>query len=249
MGAVFVMGHYTLYNRAGETMRDDRDGTIRYALVIFDMDGTLTHDVLDFERLRCELGMAARQPILEWISGLPETQRKKAGAILENAEMDAAEKAPLRAGVHATLAALRRRGVRTALLSRNNDQCVRTILRRHRLAFDAVVSRDQPPIKPHPESIWGITRRLGVPPKRALMVGDYLFDLQAANAAGVDGVLLLKPQTPAPSFASQAAFVISSLPQLVDLLTVPEQFAPGQDSTGNLPETRPAEESTRLPDR
>ena len=204
-----------------------------YNLVIFDMDGTLTYDALDFESLRLELGLTERIPILEWIDTLPQPRRAQASAVLERYENMAAEKSTLRPGARDMLGQLRRRNIRSALLTRNSGKSMNRIVARCELEFDMAVSRDQPPFKPHPESIGMILRKLKAKPAETLMVGDYIFDLQAAAAAGVESVLLLdEPQSP-PAFAHQATFHVSKLEHIIELIESPGQFrAPPQSAGG-----------------
>ena len=198
--------------------------TNHYRLVVFDMDGTLTHDAMDFEALRVDLGLSERRPILEWIAGLRELERDNATKILEQHERRAAEMCRLRAGVVDMLEELTRRGVRAALLTRNSQSSVRRIVTRHRLAFEVVVSRDEPPFKPHPASLERILRHFGVGPGEALMVGDNIFDLQVAHGAQVASVLLLDGAVPLPPFAGRADFCISDIADIVKLLEQPKRF-------------------------
>ncbi len=195
-----------------------------YGLVIFDMDGTLTHDALDFESLHRELGLTRRTPVIEWIDTLLPQDRGPARSVLERYEHQAAATSTLRSGALETLARLRACGIRTALLTRNSGKSAHQIIARHQLVFDMVVSRDQPPAKPHPESIWMITRHFGVTPARTLMVGDYVFDLQVASAAGVESVLLVESEKSLPDFAHQATFHVSRLEHIVELVESPEKF-------------------------
>ncbi|HTV49279.1 MAG TPA: HAD family hydrolase [Phycisphaerae bacterium] len=197
---------------------------IRYQLVIFDMDGTLTVDALDYETLRSELGVAVRHPVLEWIAALPEREQTRAWAVLHQHEAQAAEKSTLRQDAHLALDALRKRGIKIALLSRNSRKSVETILQRHALSFDDVISRDEPPVKPHPDSIRGIARRLNISLDRTLMAGDYVFDIEVAEAAQVASVLLTSPEKPRPPFAQRATYVISSLLELDRLVEEPDSF-------------------------
>lgn len=198
--------------------------TIAYQLVVFDMDGTLTHDALDFEALRLELRLAERRPILEWIAALPESQRDHATKVLEQHECRAAEICEPRAGTADALKELARRKVRTALLTRNSRQSVERIVTRHRWPLEVLVSRDEPPFKPHPASLQRILQHYGIGPDATLMVGDYIFDIQVARAAGVASVLLLDAAAPRPTFADEADFCIFDIADIVRLLDEPEKF-------------------------
>jgi HAD superfamily hydrolase (TIGR01509 family) len=190
-----------------------------YSLVIFDMDGTLTEDLLDFAAIRAEIGLPVAGPILEAIARLSPEEQKRAHAILERHEHDAAEASVLHDGAVELLGHLRERGLKTALLTRNSEACVQIILRRHGLVLDHVATRADLPYKPHPDSILNIVRRFGVDPRQTLMVGDYLYDLQAANAAAVDSVLLcVRNDGQYPDFASQATYRVHALREILGLV-------------------------------
>jgi phosphoglycolate phosphatase-like HAD superfamily hydrolase len=206
----------------------------RYALVIFDMDGTLTEERLDFGAIRREIGVPDAAPILEYILALPGEQRRRAEGILHRYEAAAAQTCIVRRGAPQILRALKRKGIHTALLTRNSDKCTRSVLARHGLTLDHVATRDDLPHKPHRDSIWNIMRRFsgpeaavgegrgngGILPEQTLMVGDYLYDVQAAANAGVDSVLLWRKAV-LPPFAAQATYVVRSLRQVLKIATGP----------------------------
>ena len=195
-----------------------------YELIVFDMDGTLTFDALDFDTLRKELGLHVRHPILECIDNLEPNQRQQAWETLHRHEAAAAEKCQLRPGAEQVLEKLRQRGLKTALLSRNSQRSVETVLRRYPIAFDYVASRDQPPIKPAAESLLRICRDLQVRAEKTLMVGDYVFDLQVAENAGTHSVLLIEPDSTPPEFAKHATYLIRKLEDIELLVASPEEF-------------------------
>ena len=205
---------------------------MKYELIVFDMDGTLTLDALDFDSLRTQLGLQVRHPILEWIDTLDLEKRQQAWDTLHRHEAIAAEKCQLRPGADAVIQRLRDRGLKTALLSRNSQRSVETILRRYPMFFDRVASRDQMPIKPAAESILKICRALHISPDKTLMVGDYIFDLQVANNAGTHSVLLLEADSAIPDFAHQANYVVRSLEDVESLLDAPDNFINAQTITG-----------------
>lgn len=198
-----------------------------YRLVIFDMDGTLTEELLDFAAIRRDIGLPVDGGILEHLVHMNETDRARAHAILDRHELAAADTCILHEGAAEILAALRDRGIYTALLTRNSQRCAQVILRRHNLSLDVVATREHLPHKPHPDSVLNILRRFrtqpgaspgiaSLSPRQTLVVGDYLYDLQAAAAAGADSALLCIKE-PLPAFADQATFRI---PRLQDLLPI-----------------------------
>jgi HAD superfamily hydrolase (TIGR01549 family) len=190
-----------------------------YRLVIFDMDGTLTEELLDFVAIRGEIGVPSESVgILEHIASLNGEARERAEEILHRHEMAAAESCRLHEGAEEVLAGLRGAGVKTALLTRNSAACARCVLGRHGLALDYVASRENRPHKPHGDSILNIVRAVGVGAEETLMVGDYVYDLQAAEAAGVDSALLVNGKRELPGFAPMATYRIRELRELMGIV-------------------------------
>lgn len=166
-----------------------------YRLVIFDMDGTLTRPTLDFPKIRQALGVP--EPLLESLQALPPGPgRERAYALLAEFEHEAAQASELNAGAREILELLPRRGVASALVTRNSRRSVRTVIEKHALRFDTVVTREDAPAKPRPEPLWLICERLAVPPAQALMVGDHEMDVQAGRNAGMHAALITNGAAP-----------------------------------------------------
>jgi phosphoglycolate phosphatase-like HAD superfamily hydrolase len=192
----------------------------RYRLVIFDMDGTLSEEILDFEAIRQEIGVDASVGILEHLATLPDEARTTAQTILDRHENAAAETCGVHDGAAPLLAEFKRLHIHTALLTRNSLVNARTILSRHQLLLDHVSTREDRPHKPHADSILNITRRFDIPVEQTLMVGDYIYDLQAAQAAGADSALLcLRDGGKRPEFAGMATYCVDCLMDLLPLVT------------------------------
>ena len=88
----------------------------------------------------------------------------------------------------ATLKALRAAGVKLALLTNKERRFVRFLLEVHGLDgdFDCEVCGDSLPAKkPDPLPVQHCLRLMGVPPARALLVGDSAIDVQTARNAGI----------------------------------------------------------------
>ena len=155
--------------------------------VLFDMDGTLTCPMLDFPRIKAEMGIGAR-PILEALAEMSDARRAAAEAILLRHEEEAAVGSTLNAGCTDLLDWLQRCGVRSAVITRNSGSSVSTVFARHGLAFDVVVAREDAAPKPDPRPLLLACDRLGVAPGDAWMVGDGQYDIEAGAAAGVRAV-------------------------------------------------------------
>jgi HAD superfamily hydrolase (TIGR01549 family) len=192
---------------------------MKYRLVIFDMDGTLTEELIDFAAIRAEMGLPVDGGILEHMKRMTGEERARAAAILDRHEAEAAERCGIHEGAAEVLERLREMGVRTALLTRNSRGCAERILARHGLTLEHVATREDLPHKPHPDSILNILRRMRVEPTETLMVGDYVYDLQAAQAAGVDSALVLsRDGGRLPDYANMATRCVRNLRELLDLL-------------------------------
>jgi HAD superfamily hydrolase (TIGR01509 family) len=183
--------------------------------VIFDLDGTLTVEELDFDAIRREIGVEG--PILEALERLEPAARTRAVAVLEHHELRAALRARLRPHAAETLAELRRRGVATAVLTRNSRASLETVLAATGLAVDATRTREDGAVKPSPQPVLDLCARLGVEPASTLVVGDYLFDLEAARRAGAIAVLLRNDRNGA--FEAAAAKVVRDLREVLSLVS------------------------------
>jgi HAD superfamily hydrolase (TIGR01509 family) len=157
--------------------------------VLFDMDGTLTEPMLDFPRIKREMGIG-QQPILEALAAMEGARRDEAEAILHAHEDRAAHASVLNDGCMDLLRWLSERKIATALITRNSRKSMETVLRLHRLNFGVVISREDAPIKPSPAALSQACSRLGVAPADALMVGDGQYDVEAGAAAGIRTIWL-----------------------------------------------------------
>jgi HAD superfamily hydrolase (TIGR01549 family) len=159
--------------------------------IVFDLDGTLIHQALDFEAIRREIGLPQGSPLLEALEQLLPAERDRAWAILDRHEVTAASAAELLPGVPEFLAWLDGCGVRRAVLTRNSRAAAGTALARCRLAgFDPIVSRDDAPFKPQPDGLLNICVAWNLRPAEVLMIGDYVYDIQVGRRAGTRTALL-----------------------------------------------------------
>jgi phosphoglycolate phosphatase-like HAD superfamily hydrolase len=190
----------------------------RFDGVIFDMDGTLVEPLLDFAAMRRRLCVPPGQGILEAIEDMPPSQRSSATRWLVGQELAAAARAKLLPGAAEAVDAIRRAGLKTALMTRNTRPAMGVVLARLMLQFDLAWSREDGPVKPSGEGILLACRRLEISPVRTACVGDFQYDVQAANAVGAYSILLAAEAL--PPWADQAKCVISSLFQLPQVLGI-----------------------------
>jgi len=194
--------------------------------VIFDLDGTLTEPFLDFDAIRREIGIPEDgPPILEAMGKMGERERRRAEQILVAHEALAVEHSRLHPGARLTLARLRRRGILIGVLTRNRRDNVAVVADKHGLRVDCIVGREDGPVKPDAFGVLEICRQFGIPPRHTLVVGDYLFDLLSANAAGAISVLLTS-HPKADRFKAHAVCSIGNLPELLQIIDREEDLQP-----------------------
>ncbi|MFB0524719.1 MAG: HAD family hydrolase [Phycisphaerae bacterium] len=186
--------------------------------VIFDLDGTITQPYFDFDAIRQEMGLSKNSgPVLESMQKMTPKQRQRAEKILHFHEQQAVTESKLNPGAKQTLDTLREAGIRIGILTRNRRSNALAIARKHNLKFDAIVDREDGPVKPDAFGVLQICQQFGVQPEETLVVGDYLFDLLSAKAAGAVAVLLANHQK-ADEFTKHADFRIEKIDQILQLI-------------------------------
>lgn len=179
--------------------------------ILFDMDGVIVRQSLDFMAIKREIFGSTEGFILERMAGLDGAARARAEAILERHETEAARAAEPVDGVVEFFGWLAGRGIRRGIVTRNSQKSVAIVLEKLGIAVDAVVTREDAAPKPSPEPVLVACRRLGIAPAEGLFVGDYEFDMLAGRRAGITTVLL---KNPIMSGSDNADLVIESFRDL-----------------------------------
>jgi HAD superfamily hydrolase (TIGR01549 family) len=184
--------------------------------VIFDMDGTITAPFLDFTRIRDEAAIGDTD-LLDYLGTATGAEYERIHAIMLKFEEAGVAGAELNHGAREMLDDLARRGVPTALLTRNTRRSVDGVCRKLNLKFDIAVTREDGPHKPAPEPIWQIAGRWGAKPDEVLMVGDYKWDVLCAKNAGTPCALLTNGDGE-PEWATDATYVITRLAEVIEII-------------------------------
>ncbi len=186
--------------------------------VIFDLDGTITQPYFDFDAIREEIGLDRDGgPVLEALQDMTAQQRRRAERILHEHEERAVAASTLNPGASETLSELSRRGISVGVLTRNLKRNAEAVAAKHGLRFDAVVGREDGPVKPDAFGVRHLCGHFGVDPSEALLVGDYLFDLLCARSAGAIPVLIDSPLQNS-DFAAHADFHIKELSEILGII-------------------------------
>jgi phosphoglycolate phosphatase len=183
-------------------------------ILLFDLDGTLVDSVPDLtqslNQVLAEHGYGPLTPaevapmVGDGVPALVERGFAARGGSLVEAtdalpryiaiyEANATDLTRPYPGVPETLAALRRRGYRTAVCTNKLQQASETVLDGLGLAalFDAVAGGDRYPVKkPDKGHLLALIAELGGTAERAVMIGDSENDATAAHAATVPLVIM-----------------------------------------------------------
>jgi HAD superfamily hydrolase (TIGR01549 family) len=186
--------------------------------IIFDLDGTITQPCIDFDAIRRDMGFAPDAgPILELMQKMTPQQRLLADQVLYTHEQRAIESSTLNTGAAETLSAIHQAGLPIGILTRNLKENALAVGQKHALHFDFIVGREDGPAKPDPFGVLHICQAFAVPPREAMVVGDYLFDLLCARNAGAIPVWFRNSKA-SEDFASFADHTIDALPQLLAII-------------------------------
>ena len=208
--------------------------------VIFDFDGTLAPLSLNFDNMRAEIEAIAghyvsREEIeelrplytIELIYTIESRLGEKGARFRSEAferlcafEVQALQGNSPYPYTKDVLAALRGRGMRLGVITRNCLEAVRTVFPDIARCVDAIVTRDETDlVKPNPAHVEIVLSRLGARPEETILVGDHPTDIIAGRAAGVHTVGVLAGRTQKEKFAEVGAdHILPDIRAVIDLL-------------------------------
>lgn len=219
--------------------------------VLFDFDGTLVYQIIDFAEMRrrvvelaadagvdvarhqtrytLEFMQQAHGELLPRDRELAESFSRRAQQAIIDVEIEAAARSYVFAGAAELLRGLRARGVKVGIVTRNCRLAVEAILAREPLEHDILLTRDDVArVKPDPEHLWAAIRALGVAPERTLMVGDHPMDVQAGRAVGAWTIGILNDGHPGDYFAEAGPDAV-----LRSVAEIPAHLAAQEPSTNS----------------
>eukprot|EP00803_Ostreobium_quekettii_P006592 evm.model.scf_259.3 EVM.evm.TU.scf_259.3 scf_259:14241-19239(-) len=160
--------------------------------IIFDMDGTLTLPVIDFQEMRRRLGVP-RGDILEAMAAATTERRLEMNSIVEDLEREALASMEIMPGAVVVCDMLDSAGLPRGLITRNAMTSV-DYFYKHCFPlspFTPSLCREFTPYKPHPAGILHICEQWDIAPEECMMVGDSpANDVACGNKAGSTTVLL-----------------------------------------------------------
>eukprot|EP00882_Tetradesmus_deserticola_P002314 GHRQ01002471.1.p1 GENE.GHRQ01002471.1~~GHRQ01002471.1.p1 ORF type:complete len:278 (+),score=83.36 GHRQ01002471.1:246-1079(+) len=196
--------------------------------VVFDMDGTLTVPVIDFQYMRQRAGVGPTGDILDIISSWPPEEQQRAHQAIQEVEEQALRDMQAMPGLVELCSHLDELGIPRGLITRNVLRSVHYFHEHHLLLppFLPAISREcQFPYKPSPAALLHICDTWKIAPEECVMVGDSAKDdVVCGNRAGAVTVLLNTEGRPTDDLTGECkpTAVVASLTELLVLLR--EQF-------------------------
>lgn len=181
-------------------------------LVVFDCDGTLVDSQASIVRsmdaafaaaalpapdanaVRRIVGLSLPQAILRLAPGASVAAREVAletyKSSFRQARLNNALEEPLYPGIEALLRRIHARGKALGVATGKSDRGLSSCLARHRVTelFVTLQTADRHPSKPHPAMLEAALLEAGASPGEAVMIGDTVFDIAMAQAAGVRAI-------------------------------------------------------------
>ncbi|MEM3566260.1 MAG: HAD family hydrolase [Candidatus Bathyarchaeia archaeon] len=217
--------------------------------VVFDLDGTIVKFNIDFKAVRADVRsllikegvpasvLSINESIFEMLkkmeifmknNGKPankiEEVRKKALAIAEKYELEAAKTTSLQPGIKEILKTLKNMGLKIGICTVNSQKSVDHILKKFGINefFDTVTPRDVVKnVKPNTEHLENTLKALGIDPKEALVVGDSPADMKCAKELGAIAAALPGMSTQKELADAGANYIITTI---TDIPTLIEQI-------------------------
>ncbi|MDX1959279.1 MAG: HAD family hydrolase [Leptospiraceae bacterium] len=188
---------------------------------IFDMDGTLTEAMHDFPAIKKELGTPEDIDILEAISRVSKEEGERIHKRLLEIEFEIAKKAKHSTGSIEFLEFILSRNSKIGILTRNSLVNTWETLKSSGLSSyfppDTIIAREHFEPKPSPEGILHLMKLWNASGSETIMVGDYIFDLEAGRNANVS--TLYYDPTGRFIFADHSNYRFSDFSEINEILT------------------------------
>lgn len=158
--------------------------------IIFDMDGTIVDAPYDWKKIKSDLNTQGK-PILQFLNGLEEPEKTKKWNLLEKYEKEATEKAVVKEGMLAFLDFIKQHHIKSALVTNNSFENVSFLIKKFKFDFDLLLSRESGLWKPSAQPFHKVLNEFQMTSHECCVVGDSLFDVYAAEAAGIEHIFIL----------------------------------------------------------
>jgi HAD superfamily hydrolase (TIGR01509 family) len=185
--------------------------------IIFDLDGTLVDATLNFVLIRQQVGCPQGTDLLKFIAAMEDKEmRKHASDIVLSHELEDARQSKWLPGGEHLVNRLHQLNIPQAIVTRNSAQACSIKMKNNHIPIDTVITREHYPPKPAPDALLAIANDWDISPQRLMYVGDFLYDVQAGNNAGMLSCLITHGRT--LDYAADADFCFAQLDEFATAL-------------------------------
>ena len=164
----------------------------KFSKWIFDLDGTLTQNNLDFNKIRDELRIPEDILILEYLKKLPPKEAHNLQHKLSVLEHEMIEGTKIAPGAAKLLSLLQSKNFPLAILTRNTKvNAIRTLEQIALSTYfnpDTIIGRTEAKPKPSPDGIFLILRKWQENKDNCVIVGDFNLDIKCGQNAGINTI-------------------------------------------------------------
>ena len=164
--------------------------------------------------MKRELGLSDDVDVLAHVDSLSVAEREVALEIIYRHEHEGVLASSPIDGALEFVKQAQNLGYPCAIFTRNARTLAAESLKMHGFEIDFVIAREDGPAKPKPDGLLKIATTFDVAVAELLFVGDYIYDLQAALAAGALNALYLPK--PADFDTTGVHFTFETYRQLAD---------------------------------
>jgi len=163
-------------------------------LAIFDMDGTIFENNLNWTEIREQLKVREGNSILKEIykDGDIDLARLE---ILEKHEKENTLKSVPIHGVLEFLDFLRKKNIQSVLVTNNNRENTDYLINKYQLVFNMIITREMKLWKPDPDPFLYVMKTFGVTSGETFSIGDSHYDIKASRCAEIPSIFIINNST------------------------------------------------------
>lgn len=157
-------------------------------LAFFDMDGTVFESYLNWSNIKKELDVENRN-ILREIYQVQQVDHRRL-KLLEKHEKENTLKTQPFPGIHEFVTFLKQHGLTLVLITNNNKSNTDYLLKKFKLEFHGVVTREARLWKPDPDAFLYMMKVFSCSPEETISIGDSHYDIEASKRANIANIYI-----------------------------------------------------------
>lgn len=159
-------------------------------LIIFDMDGTIFTSNVNWRSVKEKLNVNNTTILKKLYNG---SDVDKAGLrYLEDIEEKNTVEAEPVPGSEDFIDEVKRRGIKSSLVTNNSRKNAEYLLNKFNLSFDMVITRDDNMWKPSPVAFKFSMKKFGVNPQNTISIGDSDLDISASINSDISDIYIIR---------------------------------------------------------